>query len=167
MRLVDLIEKVELGKLKERMRILYYNEEDCDFENEFAGYLSVLDILSKMTPRESKMFIHVTEVFDSFDDIRYTSVSGYEDQNGWQAFALGFTSWEEWLGMDIESGSLRNYSFTDLLAHILWEMTFFGYTNEEVQEVICDIKETVDQIKSGEADLELVDLDEMFPDEVE
>lgn len=170
MRLVDLIEKVEIEKLKKRMLVLYYSNEDegHNFENEFSGYLSVLEELSKLTPKDTTMLLVVSEVQDDFDGKTYTDVSGNEEEHGeLQRFALGFTSWDEWLDMEIDKSSVENYLAADLLAHILWEMTFFGYTNEEVQEVICGIEKSVDEIRSGEADLELVDLDEMFPDEME
>lgn len=43
--------------------------------------------------------------------------------------------------MDIDPGSISNYPETDIIAHCLWEMTFYGYTQEAIKKQSAQLKE--------------------------
>ena len=45
------------------------------------------------------------------------------------------------MGMDIDPGSLSKYSAADILGHCLWEMTFYGYTQEAIRKQARQLKE--------------------------
>ena len=49
--------------------------------------------------------------------------------------------WEEWLDMAIDPASQQDYSDPKILAHCLWEMTFFGFD----QTTIRNQKEELDR----------------------
>jgi hypothetical protein len=100
-------------------------------------------------------------VFDEFENGWYTCVSGKngtlkkeenpeifkDDKIGNQEVSYGieFVDWEEWLGMDIDPGSISNYSETDIIAHCLWEMTFYGYTQEAIKKQSAQLKEKAER----------------------
>lgn len=49
-------------------------------------------------------------------------------------YGLDFTDWGEFLGMEVDPESLKLMSAVDFCALALWEMTWYGWTNNEVQE---------------------------------
>jgi len=76
------------------------------------------------------------------EDKPYWSVSGIMPDNT-TYYSLDFTSWDEWANahLFIEPASVY-ISKEEVLAYVLWEMTFNGFTNEEVQkrwEELCEI----------------------------
>jgi hypothetical protein len=46
------------------------------------------------------------------------------------------TSWDEWLGFSVLGRSIEVYGASAVVAHSLYEMTFFGYTYKIVSERI-------------------------------
>ncbi|MFX1254338.1 MAG: DUF6557 family protein [Promethearchaeota archaeon] len=44
------------------------------------------------------------------------------------------TRWEEWLGLEIHPDTLNNFDFIDIIVHCLWEMTFHGYNQFQIQK---------------------------------
>ena len=47
-------------------------------------------------------------------------------------WAIEFSKWEEWAGMEIEADPIFNDE--DIIMHVMWEMTFMGFTEETIQE---------------------------------
>ena len=42
-------------------------------------------------------------------------------------YAIEFSPWEEWLGMEVDAGTLMRYSHDDILAHCIFGMSGVGY----------------------------------------
>lgn len=80
------------------------------------------------------------------DNAEYVNVSGRynnpeDNTNGHtNSLAIEFTAWNEWQGMDIDKKSLQNFSELEIIAHCLYEMTFVGFEEEEIQAEINNIK---------------------------
>lgn len=53
------------------------------------------------------------------------------DQTTW---SLAFHPWREWLGMTIEPATLEAHSPAHVVAHCLYEMTFYGFCEAIVQD---------------------------------
>lgn len=112
-------------------------------------YKSVYEQLLTLTPvyNEIPFFI----VFDTINegDHAYVDVSGKEEHED-TSYSLSLTPWDEWLGYQL-SNSLPT---SDAIAHILWEMTFYGFTNEAVVKVgedlaaQCSIENKVESLKN-------------------
>lgn len=69
------------------------------------------------------------------DDFEYSDASeDSEYANEEVDYGLSLTPWDEWLGMDVENESLETYSEPELVANCLWEMTFHGYTQKQIEE---------------------------------
>ena len=60
-------------------------------------------------------------------------------------FALDFTPWEEWLAMEVDMTSLEVFTEAKIVAHSLWEMTFHGFAQEQVQQTLAELKRRVDE----------------------
>ena len=65
-------------------------------------------------------------------------------------WALEFNKWCEFLGMEIDTETANNIELSraDIVAHILYEMTFIGYEEEEIQDKANELKEAVEEIKN-------------------
>ena len=66
--------------------------------------------------------------------------------------------WAEWLGMEIDPDTLTRYTEPDIIAHCLWEMTFFGYTLEDIRQTWDEIIQSRDSAKTYSLE-ELQELD--------
>ncbi len=56
------------------------------------------------------------------------------------SYGLEFTDWAEWLDMEIEPETLSRYAEVDIIGHCLWEMTFFGYSQEDIEKAVEELE---------------------------
>ncbi len=61
-------------------------------------------------------------------------------------FNLSFTKWEEWLGMEVSEETLRDYRPPEVAAHCLREMTFYGFSQDVIQQRFAGLLEQVEEI---------------------
>ena len=54
--------------------------------------------------------------------------------------AIEFTAWKKWLGMGIDKQTLKEFTELEIIAHCLYEMTFAGYDENEIQADFKNIK---------------------------
>ncbi|MEA3416713.1 MAG: DUF6557 family protein [Thermodesulfobacteriota bacterium] len=147
MKFAELVCKYDWGEIRPAILRLYPNDQ-----KNISGFKMVFEQLQTPMPAETNMRIILKEVFDEFENERYICVSGVDgtlkkeenpeifkdDKIGNQEVSYGieFTDWEEWLGMDIDPESTSNYHEPDIIAHCLWEMSFYGYTQEAIKKTI-------------------------------
>jgi hypothetical protein len=120
-------------------------------------YKRVFESLQMMQPVNDEMLIVLTEYECDTDDeskakSTYVDVSGRklkaELNSITESYAIEFVKWENWLGMKIAPETIDNFNELEIIAHCLYEMTFCGYEQEEIQEQFDSIKKTVDDYKS-------------------
>lgn len=126
-----------------------------DQEESIEDYREVFEKLTTITPVDTKMIIVLATVEDDFDPEEpnsYVDVSGRKPKGGEDpdetSYAIEFEEWEKWLGMDLAPETLQNFNELEIIAHCLFEMTFCGFDEEEIQEQFEDIKKTNDELKS-------------------
>lgn len=116
-------------------------------------YAEVYNELLALEPVGNATVIVIEEVEDEVaDDGVYTDVFGIIDtvEDFDTRYALDFTPWQEWLGMDIAAETLSAYTETEIIAHCLWEMTFMGFTQEIIQAKLNTIKSDIEAYKLGD-----------------
>jgi len=143
MKLKDLIEKTEWENIKNHLE----NIDECD--KNLSGYEDVLKFLKLLPPKKVPTTIHIRHIVDDYGD---GDVSEYEDVYGMepedeQTWALDFSPWEEWLGMDLDQGSLEEYGEDVFVSRCIWEMTYHGYTPQDVQEKLDKLAKQVEKTK--------------------
>ena len=150
MKFAELIYKYKWDEIWPALMHLYPNDK-----KNIAGFKMVFEQLQTLTPAETNMRIFIEDAFDEYENAYYTSVSGkdgtlnkesnpevFKDDeigNREVSYGIEFTNWAEWLGMDIDPKSLTDYSELAIIVHCIWEMTFYGYTQEAIKETIDTI----------------------------
>ncbi len=83
------------------------------------------------------------------DDFKYREeAASSEYANSEVDFSVSLEPWERWLGMGIDSGSLGNYTMPQIAAHCMWDMTFHGFDQSQIQEQREELKRRVDDLDS-------------------
>jgi len=82
-------------------------------------------------------------------DFPYFSETARRDFANLEAsFALELVPWEEWLGMELDPSTSQEYSASDLIAHCLWEMTFFGFDQATIEAQRKEINRRAKELES-------------------
>ena len=70
----------------------------------------------------------------------------YDDEEA--TFSLSFKRWEEWLGMVVEPETLRSMRSEDIVAYVLEDMTFYGFTQDRIADALEEIRLQIDRFDS-------------------
>lgn len=138
--LKDLIQNTGWMNVSSVLTALYPDEE-----KNLEGYEDVFNQLKIMEPEDIEMVLILETVIDG--DEEYVDVSGKhkylksEDEKYSQA--IEFLPWRQWLGLEIDSKSLQQFSEVEILAHSLYEMTFIAFEEEEIQKRLENIKKRI------------------------
>lgn len=95
------------------------------------------------------------KVHDEFEeDGYYFDVYGVYPGDS-EHYALEFTPWEEWLSYQVLEKSMYLYGPVAVVAHALYELTFFGFSIEDTRRKVASelktLEESINEIKSGKA----------------
>jgi hypothetical protein len=139
--LKELWEKCNWDSVSAKLTELYLDQVD-NLPNYYRAWLE----MSSLTPVPSSMLITISERRDEQTGKSTYSVSGLEAATGKGSvvrtlegfrelpYSLGMTKWAEWLGMVIEPRTLSRYSELEIVAHCLFEMTVYGWSQGDVSD---------------------------------
>lgn len=88
-------------------------------------YYKLYSKLRKTVPLGNTTKLIIDEKISRLNSVKLVTVLGILSNNEID-YALEFNPWEEWLGMEVESATLAQYSGTDIVAHCLFEMVYAG-----------------------------------------
>jgi len=136
-----------------------------------SGYQDVFEKLLLMKAEDSAIVIVVVHQKDDFDGEEYVDVSGTykypKNEEEKYSQAIEFTSWNKWLGMDISEESLLNFTELEIISHCLYEMTFIGFEEEDIQEEFKTIENSMEDYKNmtvEEKDANTTSLEDLLKD---
>lgn len=66
---------------------------------------------------------------------------------------LDLSRWEEWLAVRVPQSLLDKMMATEIVAHCLWEMTFYGFTQEQIAAFRVELENNVKEIDAGTPEL--------------
>lgn len=143
----DLLKSVEFETVFSRLLFYFPSQERSK-----QKYKEVFETLLNLKPRPmtnlKNIFIKVSYQKDFFDNKEYITVSGtqvFDSDN--VNYGIEFCSWKDWVSMHITQDSLDNFSKEDIVAACLYEMTFFGFTDSEVQAEAKKLQESYEECK--------------------
>ena len=114
------------------------------------GYLHVYYELQSLKKKPSEEYqIYICREEDAGGE-KFIDVALYcaEDE---QVYAIDLTPWEDLIDAEIKNDT--EFQQDKVLAHILWEITFYGFRAERVKLERIKLKELCDRIDSGEEKL--------------
>ncbi len=141
----DVVRACIFKDIKESMLRLY-----PDQQNAINKYKHVFQTLRFLRPRYNNkgMFIDIRKVGRGKN--AYFSVSGvYAQKSRQQSYAIEFTPWSEWLGLEVGNQVLKKIPKNEIIAHCLWEMTFMGFTQDKIRKKLNALKKQSRDIKEG------------------
>jgi len=142
MKLKDLIKKYKWDDI-----FPVYIELYPDMKKSINSYKKVFNTLYSLKPANSKWSIVIEDCYDEEEKKHYAHVTGKNpDPNKKETYSLCLMDWPEWLGMNISYKALRRYPKLEIIAHCLWEMTYFG-NQEDIDKRWEYIYETVEKIQ--------------------
>ena len=126
MKLKDLLDQFNDKEILKRLFELYPDQKKSK-----GGYIKALIELrhKRIRPIKDNMQIVLTRCKEKGE--KWVSVDGNKgtDEN----WALDFTRWGDWLGMEFSKKTIqRKFLKIDMIAHCLWEMTWEGYSDKQV-----------------------------------
>jgi len=130
MRFKDLVLDSDWKKIEKILLTLDKNNDNL------KGYKKVYEELLNLKPKKSDYILKIKHVKNDEED--YEDVFGTL-KNDTQNYALEFTSWQEWLGMEIDSKIQKKYSKTSIIANCIYEMTFFGFNQKKIKKKINEL----------------------------
>lgn len=127
--------------------LTYLIENECMLDNDVLGkdvYESgskVFDVLRKMEPAEkSDMELSVWHGLTDYHEVGFdVSGYGYNDLIGDKICqAIEGLPWNEWLAMPIKEDTLKELTPTQIVGYSMYEMTYFGWTEQQILEEISE-----------------------------
>lgn len=138
-----------------------------DAEEDMLGYELVFNKLMSMDPEKTAMSIVIYKEKDGQDE--YIDVSGLHNhpKNEEEKYPQGIelTPWPEWLGMDISEETLKDYSEPEILIHCLYEMTFAGFSEDDIPKALRKINKNIterDTMTKEESDAIAASVEELL-----
>ena len=140
-----------------------------DQKKNIEGYNEIFAELQKMKPGKSNMQIVLElQEKDDFYDEPFVHVYGLEikpKSKKTERYGLDFVKRKKWLDMTINENTLKEYTELEIISHCLYEMTFYGYDEKDIQNEWKKIKRQIDEIKSWtpeEREKNLISSEEVF-----
>jgi len=136
--------------LGELVHAYAWSDVEGDFQRLYPGdaewvaqHARVFSMLRSLRPRLSDMDIVIADVHDEGET--WIDVSG---RSGDELVAIEFVDWSEWLGMVIDAATSNRFTATEIVAHCVWEMSFFGFDEETIHERWTEIEVLASRVET-------------------
>lgn len=158
MLLIELIKKVSFDEVWGILK----GEYDVP-EKGKSAYIQVFDELRDMdlqvdsgAEKEEVTTIGVCEFEDLLEPGNFVYDVFGISQGDSNRYSLSLEPWSNWINYNILDKSIQIYGEATVLAHIFYEMTFYGYSSEDVeekhQEVVDALNDSYKMIEEGKSE---------------
>lgn len=141
-----------------------YYAEDENKINIKETYKSFLLLLTKLEVKENKPYkiLSLIEYFDDLEEdvemkIWDISMFSHEDDT---IYSLSFIDWGEVMGYDVCKKSLNDYGAAAVTAHLLYELSYFGFDEQSVNAEKEKLAKRHEEVENGTD--ELISMEELF-----
>ena len=129
MKLYELLKKTKPDEVILEIKRLYKDQE----KNE-DGYRRVYERLLEMTPGSGEPGFRIELELETTDDGESWLIThGLEDGEE-ISYGLELYPWAELLGTEVTPETLAGFKAETIVAGCLYEMTFFGFTEDKIRE---------------------------------
>src|ERR1700730_9707829 len=145
----DILAKAETADVVEVVRRIYEPDAECATR----AIAEVMDKLRRLTPDESsgeyELHIDPTAPLVPKETASWKVWCSRPDAP--EGYGLDFSPWEEWLAIGVPQSLQDTMSATEIAAHCIWDMTFYGFTQERIAETRAELDRRVKEIDEGKA----------------
>ena len=154
----EAVMKADRDKVKKVFMQLYPK-----YKHNIEGYMEVFDKLRNMLPEPEEEFKSIIILVDWIDpsvesdeglshiiedEEGYYMVHGYEP--GKEVFwAIQYSPWKNWLAWEADQRFIMMNGVERYVAHCLWEMTWTGFTEEEIEEEVNRINTSIEEAEKA------------------
>ena len=115
-----------------------------------CSYQAVIGELLELRSQKAQYAIYVHEKEERGE--KFVDVSLYCDEDE-ETYAMDLTDWADLIDAKIKN-DLNTLTWQhELLGHILWEITFYGFTEDKVALELSKMKKLAERIDNGEEKL--------------
>lgn len=140
----DLVLRADAAEVTEAIGRLYDRRETAWLPHAVSD---VLTELRRLTPDHSgaEYELHIELLPPTaIDDVPYWDVCCCKEGDPEQ-YGFDLSPWAEWLAIRVPQSLLDKMTAAEIVAHCVWEMTFYGFTQEKIgafrAELECSVKE--------------------------
>lgn len=137
-------------KVMQHVKDVYYPDDDCTAEDVSEKYIAAAQELMECPSLPGCDNYNVVLKYEMDDGIQCVDVHLKNPQTN-DVYSLSYTDWAELV--DLEVVCENKMELLEQLAHILWELTFHGFTREQINKSRAELIATMDEVKNGEATL--------------
>jgi len=114
----------------EEVQPLCLKHYPSDYAKSISGFENVFYDLQKKeaTFSREKRILKIDFVDDGKDSYHHTDFRKDDIEYG-----LDFLPWDEVLGMTIHKETLEKYTEAEIICHVIWEITFYGFSEEAIK----------------------------------
>jgi hypothetical protein len=120
-----------------------------------AGYLRAWEEIVQLQPQSTDLVCLLKLIKadpDDPDEVDRVDVAGLHPGDD-TAYAIELVPWENWLSMDVRLDGIDGATPEQVLAHVLWEMTWAGYDRKAVAKRASDLHEKIEEIEATQGDM--------------
>ncbi len=143
--LASILKDIEFESVFEHLCKWYPGEE-----RKKSGYESVFNKLLTLMPKKSHnlndLFIAAQLTQYPPNDGQYLDIYGTKPKNNSVRYGIEFRPWVDWVSMFITKATLDNFSREDIVAGCLYEMTFFGFTEESISNELKKMEDGITEV---------------------
>jgi len=137
-------------KVMQHIKEVYYVEEDCSTEDLSERYIAAAQEMMECPDLPGCEGYNVVLKYEMDDGVQCVDTHLRDSQTN-EVYSLSYTDWAELV--DLEVICETKMELLEQLAHILWELTFHGFTREKINKSRAELIATMDEIKNGDATL--------------
>lgn len=138
MKLKDLISQTSWPQVAIDLVTAYPNQRKS-----IEGYANVYEYLWQIEPVDTETVIHIEKTKDDFEpELYYDHLYGKKQEDDGVTYGLSYCPWEEWLGMEIASETMADYTECEIVAICLYEMTWAGFDEKTIDSFVKKFLET-------------------------
>lgn len=147
----DLVVRVETSDVANAIARTY--QADNEWLEEAVA--DVMVELRRLTPDQSgdeyELQIEPTGPVEPGEPLSWEVCCGKRDDS--ERYGFDLSPWEEWLALRIPQSLQDTMPAAEIVAHCIWEMTFYGFTQERIAETRAELDRRMCEIDEGKAEL--------------
>lgn len=145
---------IPLDDILKRMAELYPGQ-DRNAEGYKLAFAEIIGYCTKEPPQElPKGEINITSELLSKqyvlepdeEDMLIFDISLLKDDT---IYGIEFTPWDEVVNLTISEDTVKHLPVLDIVSHLLYELTFTGYSNSEVQQTAEEMANKAQEVIAG------------------